>query len=111
MGVFVRGEIVIVPFPFTNNSTSKLRPAFVVKRCSITNDYILLPVTSQGHHAHLIEITQINFENGTLKEIPSYIQYSKIFTFEAALISKKIAKLNKAIVDKIMDSLLTFLST
>ena len=30
MGKFVKGDVVIIPFPFTDLSTSKKRPAFVV---------------------------------------------------------------------------------
>jgi mRNA interferase MazF len=44
------GEIVLVPFPFTDQSASKQRPAVVVSSAAYNRerqDVILMPVTSQ----------------------------------------------------------------
>jgi len=50
MARFVSGEVVVVPFPFTDLSSSKVRPALVL--ASLTRgDLILCQITSQsgGH--------------------------------------------------------------
>ena len=41
MGKFVKGDIVIIPFPFTDLSGSKKRPAFVVT--DLSGDDIIRP--------------------------------------------------------------------
>ena len=46
------GDVVLVPFPFTNQSTSKKRPAVVVSSAGYTRsrpDLIVLAITSQSH--------------------------------------------------------------
>lgn len=48
------GDIVLVPFPFTDQSTTKKRPAVVVSSESYHRDrpdVIILAVTSQGRRA------------------------------------------------------------
>jgi len=40
MGKFVKGDIVVLPFPFSDLSRNKKRPAFVIK--DLQGDDILL---------------------------------------------------------------------
>jgi mRNA interferase MazF len=47
------GDIILVPFPFTNQSTSKKRPAVIVSSNVYNSnrpDIILMAVTSQLRH-------------------------------------------------------------
>jgi mRNA interferase MazF len=47
MARFVSGEVVVVPFPFTDLSSAKVRPALVL--ASLTRgDLILCQITSQA---------------------------------------------------------------
>ena len=50
MARFVSGEIVVVPFPFTDFSSAKVRPALVLASLS-RGDIVLCQITSQaaGH--------------------------------------------------------------
>lgn len=54
MTEFKFGDVVLVPFPFTDQSTSKQRPAVVIssaKYLSAKPDLIIMAVTSQLHQA------------------------------------------------------------
>lgn len=46
MGAFVKGDVVVVPFPFSDLSAAKRRPALVVAALS-GNDVILCQITSR----------------------------------------------------------------
>lgn len=47
MGRFVKGDVVVLPFPFSDLSASKKRPAFVVANLP-GDDVILCQITSQS---------------------------------------------------------------
>ncbi|MEN6379408.1 MAG: hypothetical protein ABFD15_07510 [Methanofastidiosum sp.] len=46
MGRFVKGDVVVVPFPFADLTDSKRRPALVIAGL-IGNDILLCQITSQ----------------------------------------------------------------
>lgn len=52
--IYQFGEIVLVPFPFTNQAESKKRPAVVISSAAYhTNrpDLLIMAITSQAHTA------------------------------------------------------------
>jgi len=63
---FVSGQVVVVPFPFTDLSSAKVRPALVLT--SVTRgDLILCQITSQSAgHPEVIPILAADFEQGGL---------------------------------------------
>lgn len=63
MTAFDFGEVVLVPFPFTDQTASKRRPAVVVSSAGFHKHHInliVMPVTSQVTAAHFgeVEITE-----------------------------------------------------
>ena len=72
MGKFVRGDIVIVPFPFSDLTSSKRRPALVLVDLK-GDDLILCQITSQSLNddmAVTVDLTDV--EKGTLNVIKVY---------------------------------------
>lgn len=49
-----RNDVVLLPIPFTDLSSSKVRPAIVVGRGSWPGDLFVVPVTSQLGNADVI---------------------------------------------------------
>ena len=47
MGKFIKGEVVVVPFPFTDLSTAKRRPALVLAELQ-GDDVVLCQITSNS---------------------------------------------------------------
>jgi mRNA interferase MazF len=97
MTVYNRGEIILVPFPFSDQISTKKRPAVVVS-CNAHNnlsaDIVIMAITSNIEKTVrigecLIEDWQ---EAGLLK--PSMIK-SAISTIEQALVLKKLGKLSQ----------------
>lgn len=89
----VQGNIVLVPFPFSNLKSVKMRPALVISKNNLRRDVILLAITSQKR-AQTLEIDNEDLNKGLLP-IKSYIAYQKVVTLEKSLLKKVVAKLDK----------------
>jgi mRNA interferase MazF len=90
------GDIVLVPFPFTDQTSSKKRPAVIISSSSYhqrKQDLIIMAITSQLHLAHSsIEYEIQNWQNAGLLN-PSIIK-SVVTTLDQSLVLKKLGKLS-----------------
>ena len=92
MGGFVTGDIVIVPFPFSDLTGAKRRPALVVAELSGA-DGILAEITSQPHHdGYSIPLTAAGFAEGGLPH-DSFIRINRLFTADAAIVIRRAGRL------------------
>jgi mRNA interferase MazF len=67
MAKFVKGDIVVIPFPFSDLSQAKRRPALVITDL-IGDDLILCQITSQSiSDRHAISLDDGDFQSGSLK--------------------------------------------
>lgn len=92
-----KGDIVLVPFPFTDLSQSKLRPAVVLYTEPTNNDVTLCFITSQGIGTlfageFLLDIADPEFLSTGLK-ISSKVRATRIMTIECKLTSRRLEKL------------------
>lgn len=88
MGEFVVGDIVAVPFPFSDLSGKKLRPAVVLALVE-HNDIIFCQITSKAITSNIaIAIDDSDFQEGDLP-LKSYVRPDKLFTGEGSIIQKK----------------------
>ena len=73
------GSIVLLPFPFSDLSKSKIRPA-VILAIAGRGDWILCQITSKAYaDSAAVELKDSDFELGGLRVI-SYARPSKLFT-------------------------------
>lgn len=85
MEAFVKSDIVIVPFPFSDLSSSKRRPALVLVNLP-GEDIILCQITSQlTKDEFSIPLVENDFDSGSLKQ-ESNIRPNRIFTANKALV-------------------------
>lgn len=89
------GSIVLVPFPFTDLSSSKVRPALVVSSSSRSSDLILCFITSRldSRDAHQLLLEPIK-QNGL--KVASAVRFNKIATLERSVILGSIGSLDAA---------------
>jgi mRNA interferase MazF len=88
MGRFVKGDVVIIPFPFSDLSDSKRRPAFVIASLP-GDDIILCQITSQVKKDKFsITLSSSDFISGSLP-VESYIRPTRIFTADKKIILRK----------------------
>jgi mRNA interferase MazF len=86
VGSFVKGDVVVVPFPFSDLSRSKRRPALVVAELE-GDDLILCQITSRTQaNRYAIPLADADFDSGRLQR-DSYIRAERLFTADSALIA------------------------
>ena len=101
-------SIVVIPFPFSDLSGTKLRPAVVLAETG-NNDWLLCQITSNAYaDPASIRLTNAELSRGTLSTI-SYARPMKLFTANVTLIVKRVAILNESTFKTILDSTITSL--
>ncbi len=102
---FVKGDIVVTPFPFSNLTSSVRRPVLVVTNLK-GDDVILCQITSKEHKedSYQISLNKEDFEKGGLK-VESFIKPSILFTIRNSIILYKVGRLNKNKIKKVEDAI------
>ena len=104
------GAVVLVPFPFSDLSQSKLRPAVVLADAG-KGDRVLCQVTSKSYaDPNAVEINDTDFSSGSLKVI-SYARPGKLFTASGNLIAAKVGELKKEAFEQIIDAVVNLLQS
>jgi mRNA interferase MazF len=94
---FTKGDIVIIPVPFTDNTGYKLRPAVVISNENVhqTGDAMIVQITSKLKQDNL-SIALTNDDVTESLPAKSYIRFHKIFVLEQRLIKGKVSSLNNS---------------
>lgn len=102
MEEFVKGDVVVVPFPFSNLASIKRRPALVI--ASLQNsDIILCQITSQDKGDELaVSVTKNDFTAGGLDKT-SYVRPDRIFTAEKSIILYKAGSISLSKRNEVKD--------
>lgn len=102
----VKGEVVVLSFPFSDLSTSKRRPALVVATLS-GEDIILCQITSEAREdGYSIVLADSHFEKGSLNR-ESRIRPNRIFTADKSIILYKIGYLKQSKTKEVEDKLVS----
>ena len=101
----VKGDVVVIPFPFSDLSASKKRPAVIIANLT-GDDYIIAQITSVARtDNYSISLETKDFKSGKLPH-NSMVRPNKLFTADKSLISykagsidgKKIKEIEKTLV-------------
>ena len=105
MAKFVKGDVVVVPFPFSNLTQSQRRPALVIATLE-GDDIILCQITSKTiKDNYSISLDDKDFETGSLKQ-PSNLRPNRLFTADSHIILYRIGNLNKIKINEIIDKVI-----
>lgn len=94
---FERGELLLVPFPFTDLSAAKRRPVLALTRPDPLGDFIALPVTSRPHHVHVVPLGTADLVVGSLPAA-SWIRTDRVVSLSESLVIKSIGSAAEHIV-------------
>lgn len=102
------GAVVLVPFPFSDLSNAKLRPAIVLAAAG-RDDYVLCQVTSNPYADPLaIRLGEDEFTEGSLQKI-SYARPGKLFTAHESLVRSRVGQINESSSAQIRRAVITLL--
>ena len=104
----VRGDIVVVDFPFSNLVQAKRRPVLIIK-IPKGEDMIVSPLTGKSYQKDVeISINEEDFIIGKLK-VKSYLRIDKLFSIEKSLVKYRIGSLKKEKFSNILNKIIYFL--
>ena len=99
-----QGDIVLIPVPFTDLSSTKRRPVIVVSNDGYNrqrHDIVVVAMTSNpsaGRYAFTISSSDL--ERGKLNR-PGQIRVDKLYTLSQSIIVKTFGRVNAATLDRI----------
>lgn len=93
------GDIVLVPFPFTDLSANKRRPALLVRSLGEFGDWLCLPVTSQGAHADSLPLHDDDLDG----ELPkaSWIRVNRPTILSERIMLGRVASAKPPLIDAV----------
>lgn len=106
MSKFYRGDVLLIQFPYTDLSSSKLRPAVVLSNNSSSNDIIVafissvIPNDNTDETMIVLDNKSIGFAETGLK-CASVFRLSKLATLEKSLAQRKIGFVIPALMKQI----------
>ena len=102
MAKFVKGDVVVIPFPFSDLTQAKRRPALVIADLD-GNDLILCQITSQTiKDKYYIPINDYDFKTGNLNQL-SNVRPNRIFTADSHIVLYKIGELKAGKIAEIIE--------
>jgi mRNA interferase MazF len=108
MGEFVKGDVVVVLFPFSDLSNAKKRPALVLARLD-GDDVILCQITSrQVMDQYSISIGEGDFMEGSLRQ-DSNVRPNRLFTADCRIIQYRAGHLKGQALNAVIDRIIRIL--
>lgn len=102
------GAVVLVPFPFSDLSQAKLRPAVVLADAG-RGDFLLCQITSNPYgDSQAIALTNASFTTGSL-QVTSYARPGKLFTANRNLMVTQVGILKADVFRQIVEAVINML--
>ena len=108
MEEFVRGDVLVIEFPYSNLKQVKRRPVLVLK-VPEGEDIIVVQITGSSYKNSVeIPLKNKEFEKGSLKK-ESYIRIDKIASIEKSLIKYRAGSLKQEKFNAILEKIISFI--
>jgi mRNA interferase MazF len=103
-----RGDLLLVPFPFTDLSATKRRPVLALTAADGYGDFVALPVTSRPQSEHAIALSAADLVSGSLPAA-SWIRTNRVVTLNASLVVKSVGRVAEPIVSAAAEQLVAYI--
>jgi mRNA interferase MazF len=109
MAKFVKGDVVVIPFPFSDLSQTKRRPALVLALLE-GDDVILCQITSKSvTDCYAIPVDDTDFESGGLKQ-SSNVRPNRLFTADTHIILYRAGSIKKDKLNHVINKVVEIIS-
>ena len=105
--MFERGDLVLIPFPFSDLSAAKKRPVLLLTRPDAYGDFIALAVTSRPQTDHGVALDPADLMQGSLP-VASWIRTDRVVTLNASLIVKEFGRVSEAVITAAVSRMCAF---
>jgi len=104
-------DIVLVPFPYSDLTGAKQRPALILSNGKLnrTEDRLCCLITSV-RPMEGIALDKNSFEEGSLP-FQSWVKPFRVFTIHERIIRKRLCTINKKFYEKVLSALLEYIET
>lgn len=101
-----QGDIVLLPFPYSDLSGSKVRPCIVISNSILdtSSDVIVAQITSVSRNDGFDFLLENRNLTNSLERV-SYVRTCKIFTCEKSTIFRKLSKLNSPTLEILLEKI------
>jgi len=105
---FVKGDVGVLPFSFSDLSQTKRRPALVVAEAG-GDELLLCQITSQAvRDRHAVVLNLADFSSGSLNK-QSNVRPNRVFTADAGLIAYSAGRLLATKTSEVVEKLVALL--
>ncbi len=105
MGLFTVGQIIVLPFPFSDLTQNKYRPGLLLASVEY-DDWIVCQITSKSYTGrHGIEIKNNDLLTGNLRQV-SYVRVSKLFTAKESVFTGIIGQLKSNKMTEVREAII-----
>lgn len=107
---FVRGDVVVLPFPYSDLSSAKRRPALIIGVLGGV-DLLVCQITSidRPPNSHSIKLTSRNMKEGQLSK-DSWIRPERIFAADSRLIIKRVGAIDDETLQQVIAEIIAIIS-
>lgn len=92
------GEVVFLDFPYTNHQKSKVRPAVIIAKSDLDDDYIVAYVTTEidsyGFSRYSVDLKKEDLDSNDLK-FNSLIRVDKVIVADESMFARVVGKLKE----------------
>ncbi len=110
--MYRQGDIVLIPFPYSDLSTTKQRPVLVLSNTNynqVQSDLVVAAITSNLiSKSYTIQITADDLDDGQLRTT-SAVRVDKIYTFSNQIVIKKFGHLKPSLFTEVKQQLMHLL--
>lgn len=110
MEVFAIGDIILVPFPYSDNSKKSVRPALVLQITSHGDAFICMITTNGYGDKCFIDIPDDERGRCGLMK-PCVVRYTKVTVIADSMANKRIGRTSWSFVSHVRQSLAAWLTS